>query len=442
MNTEVLVVGGGTAGSAAAYQIGRRGIKTVLVAGERHIGYSKCGLPYLVGGIVKTPEDLYEIPPETLRAVGVKLRYPVWVNHISLNEKTAILSDESQIKFEKLVLATGAKPVIPPIPGLDLQGVIYLRTMEDALRILELLRGVRHVALIGANLTGVELSEAFLSRGLNVYLIDIMDRPLWRILDPDMSKLLLRRMKKEKRLKLFLSCEVERIRGVDKVESVVIRGYGEVKAELVVLGTGARPNSELAKSMGLKIGVTGGVVVDEYLRADKDVYAIGDCIEVRDIVTNRPTLAQLSSAAERQAWVVAANISGEKFAYGGELPVAMTRFFDVYVGVAGYTHQQAVKAGLNPVSKSVVSRTSSPFMPGANRIHLKLTVNANGRLIGGQVVGYDAQAVAQRVNMIAMAIQLGCTVDDLRRFRHGYAPPLSDVVDPFVKAGWMMASEL
>ena len=443
--SRVIVIGGGTGGSSAAYHLLRMGHSVTLIAGERYIGYSKCGLPYLIGGYVEAPEELVEIPPDSLRAMGCDLIYPAWVSRIDVKErKVDVRGDDGSfsLDYECLVIATGAKPVVPEIPGVNLGGVHYLRAMEDALVIMERLKRSAKAVIIGANFTGIEMSEALLHLGLDVTLIDVMDRPLWRAFDADMSKMLLSRLGQEKKLRLYLGRDIERIVGDGEVQGVQVEGVGLIEADIVILGTGAVPNADLARASGLPVGLTGGVKVDEYLRVTDSIYAVGDCIETRNLVTGRPTLVQLSPAAQRQAWVAAMNVSGHKVKYRGDVPVAMTRFFDLFLGVAGYTEEQALKEGLKPCAKKFVGRLSSPFMDGQEKVHVKLVFDGSGRLLGGQVVGSDPQAVGQRTNLIAFMLQLGATAEDIALFRHGYAPPMSDVVDVFVKAGWWMVEGL
>ncbi len=413
----------------------------VTLVSDEEIGYSRCGLPYLVSGRVRDPEELIEIPSSSLMAMGGELLYPAQAVKLNLNEGNIEVNwrgDRLTLSYEYLVLATGAKPVIPNLPGVDLEGVYYLRTLRDALLILKRLRSAGRAAIIGANFTGVEMAEAFLERGLEVALIDSMDRPLWRALDPDISKHLTRRMRAEARLSLNLGVGVSSIVGRSEVEGVLLEDGRLIEADIVLLGTGAVPNSDLAAEAGLRIGRTGGIVVDEMLRAREGIYAIGDCIEVRNLASGLPTVVQLSPAAQRQAWVAAMNISGRAVKYPGDLPVGFTRFIDLYIGVAGYSEMQASKEGLRPRSKRVTSRLRSPFMDGGGKAYLKLVFDDRGRLIGGQVLGPDPHYVAERTNLVAALIQMGAGVEEVALLRSGYAPPMSDLVDPFMKIGWMV----
>lgn len=436
MARRVLVIGGGVAGATAADAAKEAGADVCLISEEAVVGYSRCGLPYLIGGYVKSPESLVAFPASSLKALGINVATEARVSDIGMDKVRVEYKDGKveELAYDSLVIATGGRPAVPPVKGTDLRGVFTLRTIEDSLRICKALEGARRVAIIGAGFIGVELAENFVGRGLEVSMVEMFPTALRTILDEDMASIIHTYLER-KGVKLILNKKlVEIVGGREGVEGVVAEAGVELKADLVVLATGVRPNSELAAKAKLEIGPTRGIKTDYRMRTSvENIYAAGDCVEVRSFLTGQPTLCQLGTAAIREARVAGLNAGGRRALYYGALGTAATKAFELQIGFTGLTEWQAKQAGLHVESARVIGRTRSHYYPGAERVYVKLIAEVEqGRVVGGQVIGpYE---VSPRINMIAFAIQKMSSVKELSLIDSGYSPPLSEYMEPIARA--------
>lgn len=419
----LLIVGGGIAGASCAYSSRINGWDVTLVSAENEIGYFRCGLPYLIGGKVKSLKDLMYIPKDKLTSAGVNVITGNEV--IDLKDGKAYLSSGKKVNFDKVILAVGAKPNIPEIPGKSLDGVIYLRSATDALKIMERIKKSKNVVVIGANATGVEVSEALINRGVNVYLIDIADFILWRLLDKDMARILTRYLIKIRGLNLLLSSDVKEIKGRTEVSKVVLNN-SEIDTKLVILATGALPNTELGKKVGLKIGKKGGIIVDEYLRASENTFAVGDCIEVKNILTNENILLQTAPTALRQSRIVIENLESSRVKYKGEIPASMLKTFNLYLGTAGLREEEARRHFKIFSIKGRYTICPSYYNNGCGWLEIKMLADEKKlQPLGIQIIGNDPQAVSQRVNWFASLLQLGASLEEIANISTSYSPPMA-----------------
>ncbi len=440
---EVVVVGGGVAGASAAEAARVAGAEVTLVSVEEHVGYSRCGLPYLIGGKVRSPSDLRVYPESDLGRIGVRVVKGRAID-ISRDGKLRVelnSGGSTEFSYDSLVLATGARATIPPIKGADLPGVYTLRTIDDALEIMRAVKQSKNAVIVGAGFIGLELAENFTELGLKTTVVEMLPHVLPAVLDHDMAKMLQRHLR-DHGVELYVSKRVEEIAGESRAREVAIQEVGVVEADLVILATGVRAETELAKAAGAEIGPTGGIKTDWRLQTTQpEVYACGDCAEVRNLITGQPTLIQLGTAAVKQGRIAGENAAGGKRAYFGGLASAVTKLFEMQIGSTGLTVWQAERAGLPVESVRVVGRSRPHYYPGAERIYVKLIAETEqDRIVGAQIMA--PLEVAPRINLVATAIQARLTVSELAAMDSCYAPPVSEYVEPIARAAQELQKRL
>jgi NADPH-dependent 2,4-dienoyl-CoA reductase/sulfur reductase-like enzyme/rhodanese-related sulfurtransferase len=455
MPLKVLIIGGVAAGPKTAAKIMRlnpQGEVTIIEKGK-FISYAGCGLPYYVSGLVKEQKDLMSTP------IGV-LRDPAFFQKVKnvkvLTETEALEIDRAQkrvrirlkgesaetwLDYDKLVLATGAKPVIPPLPNVALGNISTLHSVPDADGIRALLAQAkpREVVMIGGGLIGVEAVEALVECGCRVTVVEMMPQIL-RMLDWEMAQLVERHME-SKGVKILTNTQVTGFEGNDCV-SAVLTSQGRLPADLVILGIGVRPNVELARSAELQIGPTGGIKVDEGMRtSDTDIYAAGDCVESTDLVSGKPCYVPMGSTANKHGRVAAINICGGQDRFPGVLGSAVCRVFDFCVARTGLTEAAARQLGYEITTVLVPDADRPHYMPTAKPLIIKLVVDSRTRkLLGGQAVGPGVGD--KRMDVAAMAITAGLTVDQLSKVDLCYAPPYSPALDNIITAANVARNKL
>lgn len=444
---KVLVIGGVAAGPKVACKIKRLDPEadvTVLEKG-RFLSYAGCGLPYYVSGAVKEQKDLMSTPVGVVRDAAFFLK----VKGVKVLEATEAVEIDRAGKrvrargnghpgdvwldYDKLALATGARPVIPPIPGADLGNIFTLHGVPDAEAIKGLLarKQAREAVIVGGGLIGVETAEALAHVGCRVTMVELLPQVL-RVLDWEMAHLVERHMESHG-VRVLTDTRVTAFAGDGSVSGVVT-SRGQLPADLVVLAIGVRPNVDLARAAGLTIGPTGGVKVDDTQRtSDPDIYAVGDCAETTDLVTGQPCFVPLGSTANKQGRVAAINICGGADRFPGVLGSTVCRVFDFCVARTGLTEAAARQHGFNVVTVLVPDVDRAHYMPGAKLVVTKLTVDAGTRkLLGAQVVGPGV--AEKRVDVAATAITAGMTVDALSKLDLCYAPPYATALDAIITA--------
>ncbi|MEU5302562.1 FAD-dependent oxidoreductase [Streptomyces noursei] len=443
----LVVIGGDAAGMAAASQARRhKGPEALAVtAFERghFTSYSACGIPYWVGGVVDGPDALIARTAEEHRARDIDLRLRTEVTEIDLDRgrvRSRDLADggrEAWTGFDKLVVATGARPVRPPLPGIDAPGVYGVQTLDDGQRLLYGLRGApgRRAVVIGAGYIGVEMAEALVHRGFQVTVLDQGAQPM-STLDPDMGALVRTAMCR-------MGIEVvtgARVTGVltDEDEGrarAVATEDAEYPADVVVLGLGVRPETALAEAAGLPLGASGGLRTDLALRVagQEHVWAGGDCVEVRDLVTGEHRHIALGTHANKHGQVIGANVAGGYATFPGVVGTAVSKVCDLEIARTGLLESQARAAGLQFVTVTIESTSRAGYYPEARPMHVKmLAERRTGRLLGVQIVGREG--AAKRVDIAAVALTAGMTVEQMTALDLGYAPPFSPVWDPVLVA--------
>lgn len=443
MARRLVIIGGDAAGMSAATQARRlrRADELDIVVFERSstTSYAACGLPYLVGGEVASPDALVARTPQQHRAKGIDVHVRHEVTAIDRAGSRVAVRDldagrEFTVPYDELLIATGASGVVPRWPGVDAQGVLQLRTLDDAAAVEGLIAaGARRAVVVGAGYIGLEVAEALLGRGLHVTVLERLDAPMAAVLDADMAAAVAAAMRAAG-LDLRLGCAVTGLTVQDGRVAAVQTENGAVPADLVLVGLGVRPNAELARAAGIALGASGGIEVDDHLRTScPHVWAAGDCVESRHRITGRPLVVALGTHANKQGRAVGTNIAGGDAAFGGVLGTAITRFQGLEIARTGLTEREAAAAGLDAVGVTTEASSRAHYYPGAQPLHIKLVVErATGQLLGAQIVG-GANA-GKRIDVLATALWNRMTVGEVAGMDLAYAPPFSPVWDPVLLA--------
>lgn len=451
MSERLVVVGGDAGGMSAAATASRRRDRDSLeiVAFERSgfTSYSACGIPYLVGGIVHDPDTLIARSPEEHRAHGIDVRMHHDVTAIDMTSRTVAYRDlgarrDGTVGFDHLVLATGASPIQPDVPGTDARGVFGVQHLDDGIAIRrEIAEGrPKHAVVVGAGYIGIEMAEALLSQGLQVTMIDRGEHPM-PTLDPDMGALLANAIRRIG-IDLRLEQTVDALTSEDgHVRRVVVEGE-ELPADLVVFGLGVRPSSALAADAGITVGPTGGVTIDDHARTSApDVFAAGDCVETFHRVSREPVAIALGTHANKQGRVAGINLTGGDAVFPGVIGTAVSRVCALEVGRTGLSEAMATAAGFEPRGIRFDGTTRASYFPGAQEIQVKLVVDeSSGRLLGAQVLGEEG--AAKRIDVFAVCVWNEMTVTEVMELDLGYAPPFAPLWDPVVAAARVAVAEL
>lgn len=455
MSLKVVIIGGVAAGPKTAAKITRLSPEaevTVLERG-RFISYAGCGLPYYVSDAVKQAKALMSTPVGVVRDAAFFQK----VKNVNvLTETEALEIDRAGkrvrahrdgeegdlwLEYDKLVLATGAEPVIPPIRNVTLENISTLHGLPDAERIKGLVAQTkaRDVVVVGGGLIGVEVVDALFEYDCRVTLVEMMPHILG-MLDWEMARLVERHLE-SCGTRVLTNTRVTSFEGETRVSGVVT-SEGRLPADLVILGVGVRPNVKLARAVGLDIGVTGGIKVDETLRtSDPDIYAAGDCVESTDLATGKPCFVPMGSTANKQGRVAAVNICGGEDRFPGVLGSMVCKVFDLCVARTGLTEAAAKGEGYETVTVLVPETDQPHYMPEAKPVIIKLVVDSGTRkLLGAQAVGPGAGD--KRINVAAMAITAGMTVDQLSKVDLCYAPPYSPALDNIITAANVARNKL
>jgi NADH oxidase (H2O2-forming) len=447
MPRKIVIIGAHAAAvdAAAAARKTDRTAEITLMTTEKHAGYSRCGLPFVLGGHIPRFEDLIVFPPTFYKMMRLNLLLETTATNIDTEAKTVEIQDKTgkqeKLLYDSLIIATGAFPFVPPIKGREKQGVYVLRTIEDGQKIDKAIKeAAKSAVVIGAGLIGLEVAIAFVERGLKTTVVELLPQILPAMLDADMAKHV-HEMLEQKGLKIIVGKAVEEILGNEKVTGVSVAGE-HIPTDLVVVATGVKANTELAKKAGIETGFRGAIKVNARMETNvPGVYAIGDCAECVHLVTKQPALPQLGTVAVRQGKVAGINAAGGYALFPGVLGSAVTKFFDTEIGVTGLTEFFAGKAGIQTVTGSITSKTRADYYPGALPIRVKLVVEKESqRIIGGQIIG--GEEVTQRINALSFAIQKHMTIRELAKADTCYAPPLSETWEPMVLAAEVVLRKL
>jgi NADH oxidase (H2O2-forming) len=435
----IIIIGAHAAGvdAAAAARKTDRTAEITLITKERRAGYSRCGIPFVIGRHIPKFNDLIVYPPAYYAMNKLNLKLETTVKHINKDAKTIETVDKDgkteTMAYDSLILATGATPVIPPIKGKEKQEIYVVRSLEDGERIDAAINaGAKNSVVIGAGLIGLEMAMVFVERGLKATVVELLPQVLPAMLDADMAKIVQEKFE-EKSVRIITGMGVSEILGGDKVTGVVA-GSEQIPADILVVATGIRVSSELAQEIGCAIGAFRGILTNMGMETSiKDAYAAGDCAEAVSLITHRPVLYQLGTVAVRHGKVAGTNAAGGYAVFPGCLGSSTSSMFDLQIGATGLTEALARKHGITPLVGAVTSKTRADYYPGALPIKIKLVFDRESELlIGGQIVG--GEEVTQRINALSFAIQKQMTLRELMKADTAYTPPLCETWEPMVFA--------
>jgi NADH oxidase (H2O2-forming) len=447
MPKRIVIIGAHAAGvdAASAARKRDRTAEIALITEEEHAGYSRCGLPFVLGGQIPSFNDLIVFPQTYFQMMKLDLRTETKATSIDTTKKTVEIVDKhgktETMPYDSLIISTGASSFIPPIKGKEKQGILSLRTLDDGERIDRAIKeGAKTAVIMGAGLIGLETAVAFHERGLKVAVVEMLPQVLPQMFDSEMAKGV-QEMLEQKGITIFTGKCVEEFLGEDEVTGVMASGQ-KLSADLFISAFGVRANTQLAANAGIALGETRAIKTNARMETNvKDVYAIGDCAETIGIITQKPTLPQLGTVAVREGKVAGINAAGGYALFTGGLGSAVTRLFTTECGVTGLTETAAQRLKLETISGTISSKTKAEYYPGALPIKVKLVVEKESqRLIGAQVIG--GEEVTQRINAISFAMQKEMTVRELAKADTAYAPPVCETWEPLVLAAEMVLMKL
>lgn len=445
-----VIVGGVAGGATAAARIRRNTEEAEIILFEKgeYISYANCGLPYYIGGVIADREKLFVQTPQAFgRRFNLDVRVQSEVVAIHPSEKTVDIrtSDGKTYSetYDKLLLSPGASPVRPPLHGIDHEGIFTLRNVNDTDRIKEYLQShsVKRAVIIGAGFIGLEMAENLQEAGAEVAIVEMANQVMAPI-DFSMASLVHEHLL-QKGVRLYLEQAVASFeRTADGLE-VVFKSGEKLGADMVMLSIGVRANTVLASEAGLELGEMRGIKVDDYLQtSDPHIYAVGDAIEFRHPVTEKPWLNFLAGPANRQARIVADNmVFGNKIKYEGAVGTSIAKVFDMTVAASGLPAKRLKQAGIDYLSATIHPASHAGYYPDALPMTVKITFSPkDGKLLGAQIVGYNG--VDKRIDEFSQVIKHQGTIYDLIALEQAYAPPFSSAKDPVAVAGYVAGNIL
>ena len=445
-NMKVVIVGGVAGGATAAARIRRLNEQAEIVVFERsgYISYANCGLPYYIGDVITDRSDLTLQTPESFFSrfrVNMKVRHEVTAIHPeekTVSVKNLETGEEFEESYDKLILSPGAKPTQPRLPGVGLDKLFTLRTVEDTFCIKDYINAnhPKSAVLAGGGFIGLELAENLRELGMDV---TIVQRPkqLMNPFDADMASFIHNEMRKHG-VKLALGHTVEGFEERDGGVDVLLKDEQPLHADMVILAIGVSPETTLAKDAGLELGIKGSIVVNDRMETSiSDIYAVGDAVQVKHFVTGQDVLLSLAGPANKQGRIAADNICGGDSRYTGSQGSSVVKVFDMTAASTGVNETNAKKAGLDVDTVILSPMSHAGYYPGGKLMTMKVVFEKETyRLLGAQIVGYEG--VDKRIDVLATAIRAGMKATELKDLDLAYAPPYSSAKDPVNMAGFMI----
>ncbi|WEU40849.1 MAG: FAD-dependent oxidoreductase [Candidatus Odinarchaeum yellowstonii] len=433
----VIIVGFNAAGLSAAVNARKTNLDAEIVVyeKEKYLPYSRCGIPFVISGEVKSFQDLIEYPKDFYDKNKIEIHLNSEVTGIDpASKKIHVVKDGVSFTdhYDKLILALGGTPRVPPIKGIDKDNVFYVRTITDGERILKAAKTLEKCAIIGGGMVGLEMADALSKLGVKVTIIDRKPQILPNLLDEDMTKRILPEFAK-RGIKLILNGRCTEIIGEKKVQA--IRVNDEIlPVDFVIVSTAVDPNVLLAVKAGIELGELGAIKVNMRMETNiKDIYACGDCVELPDLITGRSSCFQVRTGADSMGAVAGINAAGGYSVLPAILIVGMLQLFNLQIAHVGYTERQARQRGIIPIVSIVEGKTKADYYPGAKWIQVKLIFELESTtLIGAQIVGEEGAAM--RAIFLSAAMTNKMTASELAKLHIGYTPPLNNHIEPICKA--------
>lgn len=459
----IVIVGGVATGPKAAARARRRdpSAEIVIIEKGKALSYAGCGMPYYISGDVQRCDDLMCTPAGIIRNAtffqnvkDVRAITNTFAEQIDRDKKELkvldlVTHERYSISYDKLVLATGSTHFKPQIDGINLNRIFSLANLDDAIAIREtaLSGEVKRVALFGGGLIGMEVTEALARLGLEVIVIEMLDQLLPKLLDVEMSHFLAKYLT-SKGITLKLSEKAIKLEGdeLNNVRKVITeKSTGdteEIEAQMVITAIGVKPNVDLARSAGLKIGETGAIWVDEYLRtSDPDIYAGGDCVENTHIITGKKVYVPLGSTANKHGRIIGDNVTGGNERFKGVVGTTIFKIFEYTVGCTGLTEKMAREMGYSVVTCLAPGLDIAHYYPGHALIMTKLVADKKtGRILGAQIIGPGD--VDKRLDVVVTSIMHGATAQDIADLDLGYAPPYANAIDNIAHAANIIRNKI
>lgn len=450
MARHLIIIGGVAAGSKAAARARRVNpdLRITLFQNESEVSYTACGQPYYLSGLIATRESLIIRRPDDFASEGIEVRVNHRVTALNTKERTVTVYDRTQDKvdvvpYDSLIIATGARSLIPDVPGCSLVGVMTLRSLDELDSFHSFLNHGRpkNAVIAGSGYIGLEMAESLSELGIQVTLLG-RNKQVFSRLDEEMSKPI-RDYLIEKGIRVVSGDGIGGLGGIDgRVVEVKTCSGINIPAELVVLSLGARPNVELAEQAGIRLGETGAIAVDERMETNIDgIFAAGDCTESRHRLTGQPVWQPLGDIANLHGRVAGENAAGGDARFPGVLGTAICKCFDLNIGLTGLTEKAARAAGFDVVSVVINARDKARYYPGAKELSLKLVAEAEGgRVLGAQAVGLGG--VDKTIDIAATALLGNLRCSDLENADLAYAPPFSPVLSPIIVAAGALGKRI
>ncbi|WP_291736507.1 CoA-disulfide reductase [Clostridium sp.] len=439
---KVIIIGGIAAGMSAAAKFKRLSPNDDVVVYEKGdiVSFGACGLPYYVGGFFDDSNEMIARTPEAFREAGVEIHTKHEVTNVDFSNKKVTVKNLNtnevlEESYDKLMIASGARAIIPQIKNIDLENVVTLKSMDDGNKLRELMSKEENkkIAIIGAGFIGLEAAEAAKHRGKEVTVIQLQDRVLQEVFDKDITDLLEEELR-ENGVNLLLSETVTELIGDGKV-SKVKTNKREIEADIVILATGVKPNTDFLNCDEIKMIRNGAIVVDKYGRTSvEDVYAAGDCATINSLITDREIYVPLATGANKLGRIVGENLAGQNNSFQGSMASSCIKVMNMEAARTGLSEKEVLNLGFNYKTKFITDMNQTSYYPGRERIYVKLIYDAHTRVIlGGQVAGY--KDAVQRCNVLAACIYAKMTTEQLGMLDLCYAPPFSRTWDVLNVAG-------
>lgn len=438
----VVIIGAVAAGMSAAAKLKRSKPEYDVVVYEKTdvVSFGACGLPYFVGGFFDDPKNMIARAPEKFRESGIDLNIfneviSVDTENKKLKVKNVNTGETFIDSYDKLMIATGASSIIPPIKNVKLENVSTLKSLDDGVKVKELMNKdeIKKVAIIGAGFIGLEAVEAAKKLGKEVVVFQLEDRILPQVFDKEITDILESEIRKHE-VDLRLEEIVSELVGETKVEKVVTN-KGEYEADLVIIATGVRPNTAFLKDTGMDMLPNGAIIIDEFGRTSiEDIYAAGDCATIQNIVTGQDSYVPLATGANKLGRIVGENLAGANNSFQGSLGSSCIKIMDMEAAATGLTETQASKLGIEVKAKFISDFNQTNYYPGRDKMYVKLVYDASTKVIlGGQIAGF--KDAVQRCNVIAACIFGKLTTNQLGMLDLCYAPPFARTWDILNVAG-------